>query len=101
MEFVDVSVYPFFQRRGISVETMSTVRRGAPRPRVCDPPHRTVRANATRSQTHALATFNVLNGEGRGVAAALLSATPMPREEMYAYKSGLPPSGSDPAKSIA
>ena len=26
MEFVDVSVYPFFQRRGISVETMSTVR---------------------------------------------------------------------------
>ena len=53
-----------------------------------------VRAPCT-AQTHALATFNVLNGEGRGVAAALLSPTPMPRDEMYAYKSGLPPSHSD------
>jgi hypothetical protein len=38
-------------------------------------------------QKHALTTFNVLNQEGRGVAAALLSRRPVSREEASFYRS--------------
>lgn len=42
-----------------------------------------VEAVATK---HAVATFNVLNEEGRNVAAALVSRDPMPIEETYLYR---------------
>merc|ERR1719163_1859922 len=69
LQFVDVSVFPFFQKRGISVECMTT--------------------------SHAIATFNLLNAEGRGVAAALLSRNPLSRAEMCAYTSGFAPPEAD------
>lgn len=61
MRNVNPALFGWFSRRGIAVEHMST--------------------------KHALSTFNVLNREGRGVAAALLSRKPVSREEGCYYRS--------------
>jgi hypothetical protein len=43
-------------------------------------------------QRHAIATFNVLNAEDRGVVAALLCETPLTRDEAVFYDTPKPPS---------
>ena len=89
LQFVDVSVFPFFQKRGISVECMTTVRCAPCGPRVSP------LTIPVCTQSHAIATFNLLNAEGRGVAAALLSRNPLSRAEMCAYTSGFAPPEAD------
>lgn len=64
MRNVNPELFGYFSRKGISIEHMTT--------------------------KHAISTFNVLNAEGRGVAAALLSLHPVTREEACFYTSGTP-----------
>jgi uncharacterized protein len=67
-------LYGYFARRGVAVEPMAT--------------------------KHAMSTFNVLNGDGREVAAALLSEEPLTRDECCLYLSGSPYTDSD-AESVS
>jgi uncharacterized protein len=69
MENINPSMYGYFQRKGISVEPMSN--------------------------THAIAQFNLLNAEGRNVAVALLSRTPVSRDEACFYTPKLHVTDSD------
>lgn len=59
LENINPALYGYFSRKGISIESMSTV--------------------------NAISTFNVLVSEGRPAAAALVCRTPMTREEASMY----------------
>jgi NADH dehydrogenase [ubiquinone] 1 alpha subcomplex assembly factor 3 len=64
MRTIHPELYGYFARRGVAIEPMAT--------------------------KHAISTFNVLNGDGRDVAAALLSPEPLTRDEACLYLSGSP-----------
>ncbi|CAE7922429.1 ndufaf3, partial [Symbiodinium sp. KB8] len=62
MQNVNPLLYGHFSKQGVAVEHMSS--------------------------DNAMATFNVLNQEGRPAAAALLSRKPLPRDEACFYANG-------------
>eukprot|EP01138_Halocafeteria_seosinensis_P015258 gb/GECG01015573.1/.p1 GENE.gb/GECG01015573.1/~~gb/GECG01015573.1/.p1 ORF type:complete len:185 (+),score=13.02 gb/GECG01015573.1/:1-555(+) len=64
MKEVNPILFGHFARNGVAVEHMAS--------------------------KHAISTFNVLNQEGRGVAAALLCRTELPRDEWCCYLRGSP-----------
>lgn len=59
LENINPALYGYFSRKGISIESMSTI--------------------------NAISTFNVLVSEGRPAAAALVCRTPMTREDASMY----------------
>jgi uncharacterized protein len=83
---VNPAVYAYMARHGIAVEVLGTVRR-LPfsfrlRPPLLLSPHL---AAAHAPQAHAISTFNLLQSEGRPVAAALVSLEPVSRDEACLY----------------
>ncbi|RYG52957.1 hypothetical protein EON66_09270, partial [archaeon] len=98
------SLYAYFSRRGIAVEPMSTVG-SSTSARTCQhgtshhgrsspaPDPRAVRSRTL--QAHAIAEFNVLNEEGRMVAAALISRQPMSRDDASMFVPQLFTSAAD------
>jgi uncharacterized protein len=78
---INPSLYAYFSRKGISIEPMQTV--GAQYRHFA---RRVILADFMGAlQTHAIATFNNLNQEGRRVAAALVSRQPVTWEEACLY----------------
>ncbi len=80
---IDPTLFGHFSRQGISIEHMSSV---------CPPHGCSVLCVSFTSimcpQHNAMATFNILNQEGRPAAAALLCRTPVTRDEACFYTNG-------------
>jgi uncharacterized protein len=94
---INPAVYTYMARHGVAVEAMSTARkilargaRASPRAALTKPSPETHTSHARappplRAQAHAISTFNLLQSEGRAVAAALVSLEPVSRDEACLY----------------
>lgn len=86
MTAINPVIFGHFARNGVAVEHMASVRYI----RFAGVYDHAENSMVCLLQKHAISTFNVLNQEGRGVAAAMLCRNHMPRDEACCYLRGSP-----------